>query len=373
MRLAISLRLAKLMGYLSRKLLNKSGETIPGKVLLTIYPRALIVLAKGREIVLVSGTNGKTSTTKALAQVVSQLGTTVSNKTGSNLDRASATTLMSPSQYAVLEVDELYLPKLIAETKPRVVLLLNLSRDQLHRMHEVKKVAGRWKKAVDAAPETTFVGDIDDPFVSYALSNAANSVRVSFGGRRHGDGAVCPACGKYLQWSRGNYSCACGLSNRNFDLERHAGSAGFRNAELANIAGAVLGAPPISFEPAALERVIERTVSGINCSVRLVKNPASWSESLASVNSDNVVLILNARQVDGLDTSWLWDVSFEALRGKNVAVCGERAIDMAYRLHVAGIENSLEADLPSALTHFKNADSVEVLAAYTAFFKLVSS
>ncbi len=373
MRLAISLKLAKLVGYLSRKLLHKSGETIPGKVLLTIYPRALVVLSKGRQIVLVSGTNGKTSTTKALTQVISQLGTTVSNKTGSNLDRASATTLMSPSQYAVLEVDELYLPKLITETKPQVVLLLNLSRDQLHRMHEVKKVAARWKAAVDAAPDTTFVGDIDDPFIGYALTNAAKSVRVSFGGRRHGDGAVCPACGKYLKWKGENYSCSCGLSNKNFDLERRAGSAAFRNAELANIAGAVLGAPQISFTPAVLERVIERKVSEINCSIRLVKNPASWSEALTSVKGESVVLILNARQVDGLDTSWLWDISFEALRGKNVAVCGERAIDMAYRLHVAGIESRLESDLPGALTHFNGADSVEVLAAYTAFFKLVSS
>ncbi|TSA19708.1 MAG: Mur ligase family protein [Actinomycetales bacterium] len=373
MRLAVSLALAKLVGYLSRKLLHKSGETIPGKVLLTIYPRALAVLAKGRKIVLVSGTNGKTSTTKALAQVVSQLGTTVSNKTGSNLDRASATTLMSPSQYAVLEVDELYLPKLVAETQPRVVLLLNLSRDQLHRMHEVKKVAARWKAAVDAAPDTTFVGDIDDPFIGYALTNAVKSVRVSFGGRRHGDGAVCPACGKYLKWVGSNYSCSCGLTNKNFDLERRTGSAAFRNAELANIAGAVLGAPPISFAPSFLERVIERKVSQIDCSIRLVKNPASWSEALTSVKGQNVVLILNARQVDGLDTSWLWDISFESLRGKNVAVCGERAIDMAYRLHVAGIESRLESDLPGALTHFNGADSVEVLAAYTAFFKLVSS
>ena len=373
MRLAVSLALAKLVGYLSRKLLHKSGETIPGKVLLTIYPRALTVLAKGRKIVLVSGTNGKTSTTKALAQVVSQLGTTVSNKTGSNLDRASATTLMSPSEYAVLEVDELYLPKLVAETQPRVVLLLNLSRDQLHRMHEVKKVAARWKATVDAAPETTFVGDIDDPFVAYALSAAVNGVRVSFGGSRHGDGAVCPACGKYLKWVGSNYSCSCGLTNENFDQERRAGSAAFRNAELANIAGGILGAPPITFEPSILERVIERKVTGVDCSIRLVKNPASWSEALKSIKGESVVLILNARQVDGLDTSWLWDVSFEALRGKNVAVCGERAIDMAYRLHVAGIESRLENDLPGALTHFNGVDSVEVLAAYTAFFKLVSS
>jgi len=372
-RLRLSLIIARLAGFLSQKILRRSGETIPGKILLTLNPGALHSLSRNRKIVLVSGTNGKTSTTRALAQLVAQLGSTVSNNSGSNLDRGSATTLIKPSDFAVLEVDELYLPRLIAQTNPQVVLLLNLSRDQLHRMHEVKKVAERWKVAVDAAPETLFVGDIDDPFIAYALSGAKKSLKVSFGGRHHRDGAVCPSCGKYLHWSGTNFACSCGLTNAHADLMREPGSAAYRNAELANIAGSALGAAEIKFDPKNLERVVTKKLSGIDCSIRLVKNPASWSEALQSVQADKVLLILNAREVDGLDTSWLWDVSFESLRGKTIVICGERGVDIAYRLHVAGLTNTLEKSMASALSHFSPTDKVEVLAAYTAYFQLVAA
>ena len=372
MRLRISLLISRLAGFLSQKILRRSGETIQGKVLLTLYPNALATLSKNRSIVLVSGTNGKTSTTRGLAQLISQLGTTVTNKTGSNLDRGSATMLMQPSQYAVLEVDELYLPRLIAQTHPRAVLLLNLSRDQLHRMHEVQKVADRWRTAVAAAPDTTFIGDTDDPFVAYALSAAKKSIRVSFGGRTHSDGAVCPSCGIYLRWTNTNFACACGLTNGKADENRAPGPAAYRNAELANITGAALGAKPMTFDIKSFERAVEKTISGIPSSIRLVKNPASWSEALATVKGQNIILILNAREVDGIDTSWLWDVSFDALRGKKIIVCGERAHDIHYRLHVAGIESTQERSVASAFAHFAPTDHVEVLAAYTAFTQLVT-
>ena len=372
MRLQVSLFISRLAGLLSQKILHKSGETIRGKVLLTLYPNALTTLSKNRTIVLVSGTNGKTSTTRGLAQIVSQLGSTVTNKTGSNLDRGSASMLMQPSQFAVLEVDELYLPKLIAQTKPKVVLLLNLSRDQLHRMHEVQKVADRWKQAIDNSPETLFIGDIDEPFVAYAISDAKKSIKVSFGGRRHRDGAVCPSCGIYLRWTDENYACVCGLTNGNADVKKSQGPAAYRNAELANIAGISLGAPAMTLDIKNFERAVEKNINGVNSSIRLVKNPASWSEALATVKGNNIILILNAREVDGIDTSWLYDVSFDALKGKKIIVCGERAHDIHYRLIVAGIENTLERSIPSAFSHFAKSEIVEVLAAYTAFTSLVA-
>jgi len=90
------------------------------------------------------------------------------------------------------------------------------------------------------------------------------------------------------------------------------------------------------------------------------------------VKGNNIILILNAREVDGIDTSWLWDVSFDALRGKKIIVCGERAHDIHYRLHVAGIENTQAKSVSNAFAHFAATDNVEVLAAYTAFTQLVS-
>ena len=371
MRLKLAIAIARLSGFASRIILRKSGATIPGKILLKLYPKALRQLGKNRKIILVSGTNGKTSTTRAITKCVEGLGSVTTNSTGSNLDRGVATALMKKSEYAVLEVDELHLIRVAEELKPTVVLLLNLTRDQLHRMHEVKKVAKRWHDLAKELPDTSFIGDVDDPFVSYALNGSANPLRVSFGGRPHEDGAVCPSCGKYLKWSAGGFSCTCGLTNKDADIKLEATSAALRNAQLANIAAKQIGAKPIALDESALERSAKLKVQDRDIKLRLTKNPASWREALRGVVSDKVILILNAREVDGIDTSWLWDIDFSLLRNKEVCVTGERALDMVYRLHVQGIPTKDFKDFESAVKDFPKGTSIDVLAAYTAFHSLV--
>ena len=376
MRLKIAVLIAKFAALLSNRILRRSGETISGRVLLALYPRAITELSKNKKIICVSGTNGKTSTTKALVSIISsisKLGTVATSPSGSNLERGVAAALMQKSDFAVLEVDELHLSRVIEEAKPKVVLLLNLTRDQLHRMHEVKRVADRWAKSASAAPGTLFVGDVDDPFVAVALNSAAQSKRISFGGRKHQDGAVCPSCGKYLKWVRNNYKCPCGLTNSNPDEIFEAGSAAFRNATMANVVGKYLGAKPIAVDEKSLERSVDQIHKGVKANIRLTKNPASWTEALKSVTGDNAVLIVNAREVDGIDTSWLWDISFSGLLGKRVVVCGERALDIAYRLHVEGIEAEITSSFKDAISKFESGASVQVLAAYTAFHELVNS
>ena len=125
-------------------------------------------------------------------------------------------------------------------------------------------------------------------------------------------------------------------------------------------------------DEAALERSVIKFYSGVQATIRLTKNPASWTEALHSVQGNDVILVLNARQVDGLDTSWLWDVSFASLKGKNVVVTGERALDMAYRLHVEGVESQVVESFDKAIKEFPQGSRVSVLAAYTAFFGLVN-
>ena len=376
MRLKIAVLIAKFAALLSKRILRRSGETISGRVLLALYPRAIAELSKSKKIICVSGTNGKTSTTKALVSIISsisKLGTVATSPSGSNLERGVAAALMQKSDFAVLEVDELHLSRVIEEAKPKVVLLLNLTRDQLHRMHEVKRVADRWAKSASAAPGTLFVGDVDDPFVAVALNSAAQSKSISFGGRKHQDGAVCPSCGKYLKWVRNNYKCPCGLTNSNPDEIFEAGSAAFRNATMANVVGKSLGAKPIAVDEKSLERSVDQIHKGVKANIRLTKNPASWTEALKSVTGDNAVLIVNAHEVDGIDTSWLWDISFSGLSGKRVVVCGERALDIAYRLHVEGIEAEITSSFKDAISKFESGASVQVLAAYTAFHELVNS
>ena len=372
LRFSIGLLLAQFVRLIIKKLLKYPGETLGGRVLLSFYPNSIYILAKEKKTLLISGTNGKTSTTKSLAQIVSSLGKVATNTTGSNLNWGVANALMNHAPYAVLEVDELHLPNVMAETNPKVVLLLNLTRDQLHRMHEVKRVADRWREACTKATGAIFVIDIDDPFLNYATQSASHVITVSFGGRRHPESSVCPSCGKYLNWTDGIYDCSCGLNNKTADQMFPNGSAGYKNAILANVAGEIMGAKPIDIDERALERTITKEIGGSTATIRLTKNPASWTEALRGVDSDNVVLILNARQVDGLDTSWLWDVSYASLKGKKVVVCGERGMDMAYRLHIEGVENTLVSTFEDAMSKFPAGSNVSVLAAYTAFFALAS-
>jgi UDP-N-acetylmuramoylalanine-D-glutamate ligase len=371
-RLAAALFLANLSRAISKNILRKSGETIPGYVLLRVLSSGLRLLSTDKNIVLVSGTNGKTSTTKALVQSISALGDVTTSASGSNLPRGAATALMKNSPYAVLEIDELHLPQLIREANPKVVVLLNLTRDQLHRMHEVKRVADRWRDAATQATTTTFIIDVDDPFLNYATKDAGLVIRISFGGRRHPDASVCPSCGAYMNWRGGIYDCVCGLTNKNPDQLLPAGSAAYRNATLANIAAQVMGAKPIQVDEKALERSVTKDYAGVTANIRLTKNPASWNEALFGVDSNDVILIVNARQVDGIDTSWLWDVSFASLKGKRVIVTGKRALDIAYRLHVEGVEATVMDSFEKAIKQFPRGSHVSVLAAYTAFFGLVS-
>ena len=125
----------------------------------------------------------------------------------------------------------------------------------------------------------------------------------------------------------------------------------------------------MEFSETQLERSITKELNGKQAHFRLTKNPASWTEALKAELHHDVILVLNARQVDGIDTSWLWDVSFAALKGHRVIVCGERGLDMAYRIHVEGISPKTVETFEEAIALTEGPD-VSVLSAYTAFFEL---
>lgn len=371
-RLKYAIGLSHISSLALKKVLGKGGETLPGRLLLSIYPPAIQALSADKDVCLISGTNGKSSTTQFCVSAFPKSVSVSTSSTGSNLPWGIAGSLMKKSDLAVLEVDELHLPRIIEETKPKVVVLLNLTRDQLHRMHEVKRVADRWQAAAGQASETTFIIDVDDPFLNYATKSAKKVIRVSFGGRRHPDGAVCPACGAYLKWSGGIYECSCGLTNKKYDQIFPDESAAYRNATLANIAAELMGAKAQPINEGELERTVVKDYDGVTVSIRLTKNPASWAEALQGVKTNDVLLVVNARQVDGIDTSWLWDVSFASLKGKNVIVSGERALDIAYRLHVEGVDAEVVETFDKAIKKFPRGTKLSVLAAYTAFFGLVN-
>ena len=380
LRLKVAVSAGTVVGKLSRITGRGRGETIRGRTILALDSKAIGKLAHGRDIVLVSGTNGKTTTTANLATVLAD-GTDegVSTSTfGANMLAGIAAALAEQPRHrlVVLECDELYLPAMYRTLDPKVIVLLNLSRDQLHRMGEVRKVSQLWHDTF-TRDDVTFVIDRDDPFLEYSVADAGHVVRVTFGGRRHPDAATCPQCSALIDWSLGDYRCACGLGSAPATFradKRLRGPA--RNAVLAIEAARLMGAVvPVELQEALTanppDRVTDNSVAGRTIHTRLAKNPESWREALAQITSPNVILAVNARGIDGLDTSWLWDVDYSALKGKTVVCVGERRRDVAYRISVQGIIPRVVETFDEAAPLFDDGP-IEAIASYTAFQDLAA-
>ncbi len=382
LRLACAHTAGTAASRLSRLLGRGRGETVYGRTLLALDPQALTKLSRNRDIVLVSGTNGKTTTTNLLSQVLAD-GTDEGVSTsvyGANMTAgiAAAIGAIPRHRYVVLECDELYLPEMYRVLKPRVIVLLNLSRDQLHRTGEVRKVANLWHNTF-THDDVTFVIDRDDPFLEYAVSQAGHVVRVSFGGRRHPDAATCPACLALLDWSLGDYQCQCGLGSTLATVrsdKRLSGPA--RNAVLAVEAARLMGAVvPLEVQEQltiqAPDRVTEYDVDGVTVSTRLAKNPESWRGAIVATTAPQVVLSVNARGIDGRDTSWLWDIDYSAFAGRTVVCTGERQLDVAYRLSVQGVEVTVAQDFAAAVRSLDASLPIQAIASYTAYQDLAAA
>ncbi len=381
LRLGLASRAGYFVGLLSRALGRGRGESIHGRVLLKVYPSALEKLAAGRDIVLVSGTNGKTTTTTHLANILA-LGTDelVSTSTfGANMHSGIATALATKprNRYVVLECDELYLPFMYQALKPKVIVLLNLSRDQLHRTGEVRKVANLWNKTF-TQDDVTLVIDRDDPFLEFAAAHAGHVLRITFGGRKHPDAATCPSCSALLDWSAGDYKCECGLGSELPQVRADQRLRGpGRNSVLAIEAARLMGAVvPVDLQEEltsnAPDRVSEFNVADRKIPTRLAKNPESWRESLSQLSASQIILSVNAKGIDGLDTSWLWDIDYGSLKSTKVICTGDRRLDVAYRLSVAGIDVAIAESFVKAVEMF-TCEQIEAIASYTAFQDLAAN
>ncbi len=400
-RTRVAATIGRAVSAASRATRQGDGSVIGARVTLALAPAALDELAAGWCIATVSGTNGKSTTTAFLAAACTAGGHVVaSNIEGANL-RSGVVALLSSrrtrgADVAVVEVDELALPTLLPSFEHPVVVLLNLSRDQLDRFGEVRTVASRWRDAL-TTKAATVVANADDPLVVWGASAAEDVTFVGVGLGWRLDAVSCPACGERVESEDNDWWCsACSLrrpaghqlvGNELRDPEGEVlavlqpGVPGRHN--LANAAMAVVAATKLGIEPAVSARATEavtsiagryQTVPIGRAQVRLLlaKNPAGWHELLTMIDGESrpVVLAINARIADGRDPSWLWDVEFERLRGRKVVAAGERAADLAVRLHYAEIDCEVwEGDILDRLRSFDEPE-VDVLANYTVFADL---
>jgi UDP-N-acetylmuramyl tripeptide synthase len=364
---------------------------------LKVAPDLVTTMLEGRTVCLVSGTNGKTTTTAMIAAALGRDAAT--NTDGANLPAGWASALLdaAPGTPAVLEVDEAYLPAALDAAPRALAVLLNLTRDQLDRHSETRMLAVRWHDALAAHPDVPVVANADDPLVAWAASAAAKVTWVAGGGEWRADAAACPACGSLLHRDAGSWSCpACGLrrpeptvipspttlsvAGVEYPIRLSLpGRANRGNLAMATAAANRLGLPvdralaEIAGLRAVSGRYARHRVDGHDVIVLLAKNPAGWCETLDVIDellpdrTGTVVVAVNARGPDGRDPSWLWDVPFEQLAGRSVIATGERATDLAVRLDHARVTYTKDTRPPLLAAGAATADPVVIAATYTNF------
>ena len=405
---------------MSRLLGRGSGTVIGGRAGLAIDPKLLAILAKDRSVALISGTNGKTTTTGMLVAALTDSDSVpvVTNTTGANMPAGHVAALIGtrPTGTVVLEVDEGYLGHLIEEVHPQVVVLLNLSRDQLDRIAEVRMLVDKWRAVLGSLEPvsqggsgTVVVANADDPMVVWAASTAPDVRWVGAGQVWHDDAVGCPACGGRIVFeASGAWRCdQCDFARpARFawlegdvlvmaDGNRYPVVIGlpgqFNRANAAMVVTALPcmddrwdGGPGRTVDDAlaamaAVDEVAGRfsTVvrGGVDVRLLLAKNPAGWTALFDLLDESGsaalpTVLSVNARIADGLDTSWLWDVPFERLRGRTVVATGERCRDLAVRLRYAEVAHTVVPDPVAALDvaiQGTTGTQVEFVGNYTAF------
>lgn len=407
-RTRIALGAGKAAATSSRIAGRGEGMIIGGKAILRLSPAALAHLAGDRVWALVSATNGKTSLTRLLATACEQTGPVATQPTGANMTAGIVTALAAKPRtaHAVLEVDEAYLPLVLPPTKPKVLILGNLSRDQLDRMNEVAMIARKWRALLAEYPEVIVIANCDDPVVSFAAEQAERVVWVAAGQAWTADSAVCPECGALLNRRGDEWSCpGCGRTRptpawqleygpeskqaltpdgTGYDLSG-LGLPGRFNAANATLALAACASLDLDLADALNRMNTVTSVSGryavldvgaLRIRLWLAKNPAGWAELLDVMPPPPtpVIITINSNPADGRDPSWLWDVPFEKLRGRTVIATGERRRDLAVRLLHAGVDHMVVEDpyqpgakLPPGTTELS---VIECAATYSAFHLL---
>ncbi|MGO9695252.1 MAG: MurT ligase domain-containing protein [Mycobacterium sp.] len=375
-----------------------AGAMIGGLVAMTLDRSILRQLGAGRRTVIVTGTNGKSTTTRMTAAALRTLGSVATNAEGANMDAGLVATLAAnrDAELAVLEVDEMHVPHVSDAVAPSVLVLLNLSRDQLDRVGEINVIERALRAGLARHPKAVVVANCDDVLMTSAAYDSPNVVWVAAGGAWANDSVSCPRSGEVIVRDKGHwYSTGAEFKRPSphwwFDDDILHGPDGLAlpmrlalpgavnrgNAAQAVAAAVALGADPAS-AVAAVCQVDE--VAGRYRTVRigehearilLAKNPAGWQEALSMVDKHaaGVVISVNGQVPDGEDLSWLWDVRFEHFEKTAVVAAGERGTDLAVRLGYAGVEHTLVHDTMAAIASCPPG-RVEVVANYTAFLQL---
>lgn len=413
---------------LSHRVLSKMGRggSLPGEIGLKLDPHFIEKFKMPAIVVLVTGTNGKTTTSNLIAESLRAAGLKViNNRRGDNLNVGIATLLATNSdaqyhvqaQAAVIEVDELTLYRQFRNLHPTHLVVTNFFRDQLDRAGEMETII---RKIQDVTAD--FKGDIilngDDPNTLRIADTAKLAKIHTFSVCRNAvskdktdeasEGKFCPRCGspleyEFYQYSHiGRFHCTkdgfgditpdVQVSKINYDTESFTVDGteyhNFINTIYAiyNCASVLTVMKTLSLDPKAADKVFRTFVmkEGRNevfalskpCVINLIKNPTGANEVMKYINAQpgekNICIFLNDNDQDGHDVSWIWDAHFERLNTpevKHIICSGLRAYDMALRLKYEGLEDRITViENSSEAVHWLNEQNLEsyVIATYTA-------
>jgi UDP-N-acetylmuramyl tripeptide synthase len=420
--------------FLSRVAGNQ-GTNLPGRIACKIYPSLLKDLGANtyQDTFIITGTNGKTTTSNMIAAIMRENGSSyVHNRAGANMISGITTAFIQQTNllgnrafdYALLETDEANVPLLLAQIKPRFILITNFFRDQLDRYGELDHTINLIKEAVKKS-EIEMILNSDDPLESHFQNETglpcwyygfANTDYDSLDSSESREGRYCVFCGHELEYTRyhyaqlGDYHCAqCGNHNPPRDYTGHdlqmspsirfqvndilvnSPYQGFFNAynilaavSLSNLAGIkehVIQTAIAKFQPEA-GRMETFNIGGKKAVLVLVKNPTGLNQSLSMLTQDtavkNLFIALNDNAADGRDISWIWDAEVEVIAGEEVrinqVICsGQRSGDIALRVKYCGVESekiiiqpSLREGIVQAVT--MNSGVSYILCTYTALF-----
>ncbi len=425
----ISILSAKFTLFLTKTIL-KGGTTFPGRVALKIDKNILSKISKGYKVILVTGTNGKTTTTSMIYNIIKESGhPVITNNTGANLFPGIVTTFVDSfkfgskvkDNYAVIEVDEANLKYITEYITPEVITVTNLFRDQLDRYGEVYTTLNKILEGIYNVPETTLVLngdesllgklDLKNPVHFYGFDKAVNDNKTI---EINADAKFCKFCKTPYEYNfvtynhLGNFYCPnCGYKRSDLmyavtdiiDINADKSTVKFNDLEVSinqsgtyNIYNGLCAysiAKELGIADSAIKKSLENqsssfgrqetiNIEGKDVKIFLVKNPAGYNQSLDTIclNKEKfaAAFLLNDNYADGQDVSWIWDVDFEKLTETNideVYISGLRAYDMAVRLKTVGLNPNkfvIEEQYEALTEAIKNGrcDKLYILATYTA-------
>lgn len=390
--------------------LRGGGSALPGLFVEKINPsfikNTLAQLPQG--VVVVSGTNGKTTTTKMVVELLESQGLKVfTNRTGSNFTRGIAAALLSEidirgkldTDIAVLELDEAHAIHFVRAVKPRYSLLLNVMRDQLDRFGEIDTTA-KLLQTVAEATEETVVLNREDPRL-LAVGSSIESNKVAYFGLSDNMRSEFPSDDDMRSDKLSNITDRPPAIATLDDLTEDSavfdinGSKHETTLKLDgiyntfNAAAAIATVSAILKDELNINSLVARlatvtpafgrgeilTINNQPCELVLVKNPSGFRLGLKSFKPDDysTMIAINDNYADGRDMSWLWDVDFDSLKHEGVSmVSGIRAYDMALRLQYEEVEiGEVIPSLKQALESFLQSDKPKrIYCSYTAMLAL---